>query len=121
MPAPMAVGTSLGEALIDTIKAVTVTARITTAANAVLWTGTVIVSDVSETDAAISISTAAVVATDSGTPTKVKFYNGSDAYQWQTTIGSGAGFAFDFTGNIVSGNSYNFSASSIGFTITPEN
>lgn len=121
MAAAMLVGQGLAESLVDAVKAVTATAKITTSANSVLWTGTVSISDTSETDGSISITTAAAAATATGTPAKVKFYNGSDAYQWQTTIGTGGSVGFVFAGDITSGNSYQFAATSIAFAITAEN
>lgn len=121
MPAVMLVGQGLAETLVDAIRAVTVTARVTTAANVVLWTGAISAVDSSETDGLFSISTASAAASATGTPAKVKFYDGSSNYAWQTTIGNGGGFAFQFTGDLTSGNSYNFTSSQVGYTITAEN
>lgn len=121
MPATMLPGVTLAESLIDAVKAVTVTARVTTAANTVLWQGTITTTDTTETDGAISIVTDSVAASGTGTPAKVKFYDGSGNYSWQTTIGNGAGFGFQFTGDITSGNNYSFTSSPIGYAITAEN
>lgn len=120
MAATILVGQTLAETLVDAIKAVTVTAKITTSANALLWTGTVSVVDSSATDGLFTLSTASAAATATGTPAKVKFYDGSDVYHWQTTIGNGGGFGFQFTGDITSGNSYNFATSTLAYTITTE-
>jgi hypothetical protein len=120
MPATILVSTALAEVLSDAIKDATVTATITTSANAVLWTGTVSKTDTA-TDGSFTITTAAAAATATGTPAQVKFYDGSSVYQWKTTIGNGSNFGFQFTGDITSGNSYQFTSTPIAYTTTAEN
>ena len=121
MSAVILVSQTIAEELADVVKNGTVTARVTTSANAVLWEGTANIVDSSETDGSFTISTDVAAATATGTPAKVKFYNGSNAYRWQTTIGTGGSTGFSFAGDIIQGNNYQFTSSPLTFPITAEN
>lgn len=116
----MQLGIALAEALADTVKTATSTARVTTASNVLLWSGAVQTVDVA-VDGGFILQTVFEPAVANGTPAKVKFYDSNNIYQWQTTIGNGPTFDFQFTGNIESGRSYNFTSSSVSFPSSTEN